>query len=392
MPTLRDYEDVLYYCMRCGFCRAGCPTLSQRDMEETFSPRGRMLLIHGLARGELNPSMRITDKVYLCTTCRNCYVKCPSGLEIDKIIEAARHELVRAGVAPPKPHKGIALNIKRTDNPFGELRMNRIKWLEGSKISFPEKAGVLYWVGCMASYRVQNIARATVQILRHAGVNFTILGEEEGCCGSVLLRTGQREPVEKEYAQANVEKIRSKGVETLITACAGCYRTFRKDYVDILGGLPFEVLHVSEYLERLMKEGSIQFERELSMKVTYHDPCHLGRHMGVYAPPRNVIRAIPGLTLVEMERTREEAYCCGAGGGLRSAYRELSLRIAADRLRMDVLPTGADILVTPCPFCVLNFRNAASDYGVEVKVLDLVELVFDALGLAGPSQSEQTRR
>ena len=246
---------------------------------------------------------------------------------------------------------------------------------------FPEKAEVLYWAGCTASYRVQGTARATIEILRIAGVDFTMLGTEEGCCGSVMLRTGQAKSVEEKIAKTNVEKIAATEAKTLVTACAGCYRTFREDYKNIIGNLPFEVLHISQYLEKLIDDGKIKFMRELPINVTYHDPCHLGRHVGLYEPPRNVIKKIPGVTLIEMAKNREESRCCGAGGGLRSAYKELSIRIAADRLESDALPTGVKALITPCPFCVLNFQDAVNTYGIKIEILDLVELVSEALRL-----------
>jgi Fe-S oxidoreductase len=376
--TLRDYLDKMYYCMRCGFCRPVCPTLSLKNMDERYSPRGRVLLMRGLVTGELAPSKSMADKIYLCATCRNCYVKCPPGLEIDKIVEAARFELVKAGVAPPEPHLKIAAEIKAKDNPLGEPKDKRVSWLSASE-TLPEKADVLYWAGCMASYRSQETARATVKILSKAGVDFTMLGQDEGCCGSVLIRTGQRELIENGYAKANVEKIAAKGTKTLVTACAGCYRTFKEDYRATLGALPFEVLHVSEYLERLIKDGRIVFDKEMPMKVTYHDPCHLGRHMNVYESPRNVVKSIPGVTLVEMARNRLDSRCCGAGGGLRSAYRDLSIKASAERLRLDALPTGAEALVSPCPFCVINFKDGAKALGTKIEVLDLVELVSRAL-------------
>jgi len=246
-------------------------------------------------------------------------------------------------------------------------------------MKLPEKAKVMYWVGCMASYYVQDTAITTVKVLKYANVDFTILGTEEGCCGSVLLRTGQRDPVVNQYAKENIGRISARGVETLITSCAGCFRTFHEDYPEIVGDLPFEVLHTSEYIERLIKDGSLKFEEELPIRVTFHDPCHLGRHVGVYDAPRNVIKAIPRLELVEMANCREESRCCGAGGGLRSAFRELSIAIAANRLKTDALPTGAKALVTPCPFCVLNFEDAADAYGIGIEILDLTELVCRAL-------------
>ncbi|KPV61639.1 MAG: CoB--CoM heterodisulfide reductase iron-sulfur subunit D [Candidatus Bathyarchaeota archaeon BA1] len=378
--TLKDYEEKVYLCNRCGFCRPPCPVMLQRGMEETTGPRGRMLLIYGLMSKELKPSASITEKVYLCTTCRYCYVKCPAGLDVDRIVEAARHELVKTGMAPPEVHKVIASRINNYNNPFGEPSAGRIKWLGREDVTmFPERAKALYWVGCMASYRVQDTVITTVKILKHANADFTMLGTEEGCCGSVLLRTGQRNPVVEKYSKRNVEMISARGVKTLITSCAGCFRTFYKDYPEILGELPFEVLHSSQYFERLVRDGAIEFKEELPMKVTYHDPCHMGRHVGVYDAPRNVIKAIPGVKLVEMATTREEARCCGAGGGLRSGFRELSITIAVDRLKTDALPTGAEAVVTPCPFCILNFEDAVRDHGMKIEVLDLTELVSKAL-------------
>jgi len=380
LPTLKDYEEEVYLCNRCGFCRPVCPVMLQRGMEETTGPRARMLLIYGLMNKELKPSAFITEKVYLCTTCRYCYVKCPASLEVDRIVEAARHELVKTGIAPLEAHKVVASKVNNYNNPFGEPIAERVKWLGREKVmKLPEKAEVLYWAGCMASYRMQDSAITTVKILKHANVTFTMLGPEEGCCGSVLLRTGQRDPVVDNYAKANVEKILARGVETLVTSCAGCFRTFYKDYPEIIGDLPFKVLHSSQYIKGLIENGDIKFREGLPLKVTYHDPCHLGRHVGVYDDPRNVIKAIPGVKLVEMPACREEARCCGAGGGLRSAFRELSIAIAANRLRTDALPTGAEALVTPCPFCILNFEDAVDAAGTKIDILDLTELVCKAL-------------
>jgi len=380
LPTLKDFEEKLYLCNHCGFCRPACPVMRRREMDETAGPRGRMLLIHGWMSGELKPTKPLVEKLYLCTACRYCYVKCPPGLESDKIVEAARYELVKVGAGPLEPHRIVASRIADYNNPFAEPPSNRTAWLKKvGPIEIPEKAKVLYWVGCMASYRVQTTAITTVKILKHANVEFTMLGNDEGCCGSILLRTGQRDPVVEKYAKRNVEMIAAKGVETLITSCAECFRTFYMDYPKILGELPFEVLHSSQFFERLMKDGVLKFGEELPMKITYHDPCHLGRHAGVYDEPRNIIKAIPGLEFVEMLRSREEARCCGAGGGLRYGFQDLSIAMAADRLREDVIPTGARVVVTPCPSCILNLRDASRQYGLGVEVIDLTDLICRAL-------------
>lgn len=378
--SLKEYVKELYFCERCGFCRAGCPVAANKDREESISPRGRVNLTLGLIKGEVQPSIRLAEKFYMCSTCAYCQIKCPLGLEAHKVTEAVRYELVKLNVAPPETHKTLSFRIERYNNPFGEPIIDRIKYMrEAGIVEPPRKAEVLYWVGCTASYRVQSIALSTIKILRYANVDFTLLGAEEGCCGSILLRTGQRDPVVNRYAKANMEKIATKGVEALITSCAGCFRTFRKDYPEIIGDLPFEVLHSSQYIERLLREGLVRFEEKLIAKVTYHDPCHLGRHVGVYDAPRAVIEAIPGVKLVEMVNSREKARCCGAGGGLRSAFRELSLAIAADRLKLDVIPTEVRILLTTCPFCVLNLKDAASAHGLTIEIFDLTELVCRAL-------------
>ncbi|MHA1606191.1 MAG: (Fe-S)-binding protein [Candidatus Freyarchaeota archaeon] len=238
------------------------------------------------------------------------------------------------------------------------------------------RADILYWAGCMASYRVKESAKATVRVLRALGVEFTMLGEEEGCCGSVLLRTGQREAAKK-IARENVRRISRRNVEVVVTSCAGCFRTFR-EYPEIIGNIPFETLHISQLIEDVLSECGVELGGEVRLKVTYHDPCHLGRHLGIYEAPRRVIKAIPGVTLVEMAKSRDEAYCCGAGGGVRSALTDLSLAIAAERLKQ-AISVGVDVLVTACPFCVKNLRDAADRYGLDVRVLDLPELVWEAL-------------
>jgi Fe-S oxidoreductase len=242
---------------------------------------------------------------------------------------------------------------------------------------------ILYWVGCVASYLTQDTAKTTVKILKYANIDFKMLGVEEGCCGLPLLTIGQQD-IFNNVAKSNVEKILNEDVRCLVTSCAGCFRTFRESYPQILGPLPFKVLHFSEYLEKLINAGDIKFNKEMPVKVTYHDPCHLGRLAGLYDPPRNVIKAIPGVKFVEMEKSRVDSRCCGGGGGIRFAFPGLSTSIAANRIRSDAAPTGAEILVTACPSCVKNLKDgiviAETLYNIgEIEVLDLPELVYRAL-------------
>lgn len=240
---------------------------------------------------------------------------------------------------------------------------------------------VLLWVGCLASYFEQNLARSTVEILRQAGDNFTLLGVNEGCCGYPLLAIGYRDEFVNE-AKNNVKRISALGVKKLVTICPACFKTFRETYPQIAGSLPFEVTHISEHIMSLIRTGKIKF-REMPMTVTYHDPCHLVRDIELYDTPRDVISSIPRIKLVEMNRNKADTYCCGAGGGLTFTFPHLAKKIATTRVKRDVLPTNAEALITSCPACVQYLRfgmiKAVRSKSKRMKVLDLVELAAQAL-------------
>ncbi|MHA1813605.1 MAG: (Fe-S)-binding protein [Candidatus Thorarchaeota archaeon] len=239
---------------------------------------------------------------------------------------------------------------------------------------------LLYFVGCMATYRLPSIAEATIKTLKHAGVDFTLLGEDEWCCGSVALRTGHVKETE-ELARHNVDAIKATGADRVVTACAGCFRTLSVDYPRILGiEMPFEVVHFPVLLKELIDEGRLKFPDSEEIRVTYHDPCHIGRHMGIYDEPREAIDSIPGVSRVEMFHNRETASCCGAGGGVRSTHRSLA-RGAADLRVLEAEETGADVLTTACPFCTFNLRESVERNGNKIEMLDLPEFVARRLGL-----------
>jgi Fe-S oxidoreductase len=218
---------------------------------------------------------------------------------------------------------------------------------------------MIYFQGCTAREKLKRISESTQELLDKCKVEYTVLEDEE-CCGSVLLRTGFREDA-REAMQKTYQKLKG---EKVVVSCAGCYRTFTEDYPEVLG-VQVEVVHISQLLEDLL--GELDLERE-DLKVTYHDPCHLGRHRGEYKAPRQVIRR--KAELVEMDKNREEARCCGSGGGVKSAYPELSLDMATRRVE-DAQKTGADLLVTCCPFCLLNLESAE-----KMRVLDLTEFLL----------------
>jgi Fe-S oxidoreductase len=243
--------------------------------------------------------------------------------------------------------------------------------------ALPKGAKTLYWVGCITAYRLPHVAKATVSALRKMGIEPILLGVDEGCCGGFLLSTGQIKEALKN-AKKVVELIESKKTDVLITECAGCYSTFTKGLTALGMNPNFQVMHMSQFVENLIKSRRIGF-KELNVKATYHDPCRLGRISGVYDSPRNVLKAIPGLELVEMENSRSEARCCGAGGGVFSIFKRLAREIGRDVIVNDVLPTGAEALVTTCPTCQLNFSYAVKWERMPLKVYDLMEIVDMAL-------------
>jgi heterodisulfide reductase subunit D len=230
----------------------------------------------------------------------------------------------------------------------------------------------------MAAYRTKEIARTTIKLLKQAGIKFKLLGGEEWCCGSVLLRTGNVK-LAREMMTHNLEAFDKAGAKTVVTSCAGCFRTISKDYPKLSeSDLKFDVLQTSQLLKILIDEGKLNFKPTNNpddiLKITYHDPCHLGRHMDIYDPPRDVLKALPNVELIEMMRNRENARCCGYGGGVASADKELARKMSDTRID-DALETGADILTSACPFCTFSLREAAERKKGDLEVIDLTEVV-----------------
>jgi heterodisulfide reductase subunit D len=240
------------------------------------------------------------------------------------------------------------------------------------KVKNPTKSDIIYFVGCTTAYRQPEIAKATSKIFEQAEVDYIILHPDEWCCGSPLLRTGQKELAEK-MIHHNIDAIKKTGVKTVVTSCAGCYATLKNDYPAFVKDLGFEIIHSSEFIKKLIKEGKLKL-KETKEKVTYHDPCHLGRHGGLYDPPREVLKSIPKIDLVEMLRRRKNSWCCGGGGGLISGNPEIASKAAHIRLK-EAVDTGADTLVSTCPFCKLNLSREAENSKIKISIKDLSEIV-----------------
>lgn len=340
------FEDIIK-CTRCGRCRALCPINEELGWEST-SARGRMLLARALAEGE-RPSEGMKRSFYTCLTCSMCSSTCPSGAKPDEVVEAARREMIKKGCSPPY-YENILENITKYGNSLGDAGP-RNAWVP-EELKLYGKADIIYWSGCLTSYRQQNTALASLKILSRFGARVL---EDERCCGSPLLRLGG-ESVALEH---NREQIKKSGAKTLVTGCAGCYKTLSE-------GLDVEVLHVTQFIARHVDE--LPLER-LPYKVTYHDPCHLGRCMGVYEEPRAVIERI--CEFEEMATSKRDARCCGGGGGVRRGYGDLARKIAKKRL--SEAPGDVDYIVTACPMCRANLQDAGG------KMLDISELVLMSL-------------
>lgn len=340
--------DQIMRCVRCGACRAVCPSFEVMGWE-SFNTRGRMILIRKIL-DEVDGSWAL-ESLGTCTTCALCSQMCPAGVSPARIVEDARRVLASRNILGTWQRE-LRDRISSTGNSLGEAG-RRHGWLSmlGSDASPPERAEHVYFAGCMASYRYPETAARTFGILRRFDVS---LLQSERCCGSTLLRSGLDA---SGCIEENLRQINEMDADVVITGCAGCYTTLKNDY-----GL--KVMSVAEFLAARLSELEI---RPLNLTVTYHDPCHLGRVNGIFEQPRRVIKEI--CELEEMRKSRELARCCGGGGGVRAGYREISLEIA--RRRLDDAPPEAEYIVTACPMCVRNL-NEAGGHG---RVIDLVDLV-----------------
>jgi len=370
-------EKNLAKCDECKTCSGYCTVASSFEGVETWSSKGRVLIIGGLQNGELAVSKKVADILYTCTECGLCFAQCFEGLEVNEAMLATRHQIAEKGQAPKVFHE-TAKNIMDTGDPGAVPAERRLSWMKSFPSQhLPRKAEVLYWVGCMVAERTPKTAMAFLKILNHANVNFTMFTEREGCCGYVLLSTGlwnEAKRVAKEVA-AKTEKA---GVEALVTPCAGCYYTFTKLYPEILEvSLSCEILHSSQFIQNLMKSGKLEL-KDLNFTVSYHDPCSLGRHSRVFDAPRDILKAIPSLTLVEMPLNRQFARCCGGGAGLWSFNHQVSMNSASNRLK-DLQTLKVDVLTTACPLCQMNFHYTSVRKSIPIKLCDITEMVELAL-------------
>lgn len=354
---------------RCGCCKDDCPMYSEM-LEESISPKGRNILVHALLNGIVEPDERAVRIAYSCLLCRRDEHSCMAELKNADATEALRAYLLSKGAPLLPEHQALVKSIENYGNPWQEPRSSRKRWAKGLKERkvTPGKTETLFYVGCTFSLdrTLVESPRALAHLLECAGDDYGLLLEDELCCGSTVKRLGHAQLFDKLRTQ-NAQRIRETGVKRIVTACAGCYKTLAQDYGDLLDGI--RVLHSTEYLSELAVAGRLKFEK-VDLKVTYHDPCHLGRHAQVYDAPRALLRSIPGLNLVEMGRSRELSRCCGGGAGVKTAYPEISEKVAVERV-IEAHGTGASVLVTSCPFCMQSLKAAAESIGSRIEVVEL---------------------
>jgi Fe-S oxidoreductase len=419
---LEQYKGDMGMCCRCSCCKfiplqqvqghpysTVCPSIAKFDFH-AYSGGGRLNIGTAMLDGSLKYTDKLLHIVYNCQMCGACGVSCnyAMDMEVQEPINEIRIQCVRDGKTDPALDRVIKRLGKK--NSMVPVEGKRGEWATGLKLKniAVDKTEVLFHVGCLTSYdkNMHKLARATAKILKKAGVDFGIAGDSESCCGGRAYQMGYEKDFLRQ-ARKNMAAIRKAGVKTVVTACADGYHAFKVLYDKYGLKKDLEVLHISEYVDRLVQAGRLKLKKTVPLSVTYHDPCRLGRlgepwvhwegkkipgdrfvfnppkeyrrgSKGIYEPPRNVLKSIPGVKLTEMTRIKEYAWCCGAGGGVGESNPQFALWTARERIE-EAASTGAEAIVTACPWCEKTFDEAVKETGSRLKVYDIVELVENAL-------------
>ncbi len=422
----QDYEHDMQRCPRCSYCKyipwrfmknfdfmEGCPSAARYHWH-AYASGGKYNMSYSLLHGKIDIDETFLNIVYRCLMDGSCDISCKVQNDLEPLqhMQELRIKCVDEGHLLPQ-HLPFIRSLRGEDNMMLKPRLERGNWAEDLDVKYvtEEKAEVLYFAGCRYSYdkELWPIAKAGIRLLQQAGVDVGIMGVDESCCGGRAYELGYEGELIK-FAEHETEAFIAAGVKVLVTPCADCYGTYKVLY-DKIGKKPrIEVYHITQYLEKLLKEGNLKLKKPVPLKVTYHDSCHLGRlgepwiHWngkeykpqgtlmwlhdppkkyrrgtnGVYDTPRNIIKNIPGLDFVEMYRIREYAWCCGAGGGVIDAFPDFAKWTATERIR-EAKAVGAETIVSACPWCKRNFLDAAAQTGDQIKVMDIIELVQESI-------------
>ncbi|MCP4683516.1 MAG: (Fe-S)-binding protein [Desulfobacterales bacterium] len=418
--ALTDLKNDMEGCSRCSNCKwvphlqiksyrfaKVCPSIDRFNFH-AYSGGGKLVFANSMLEGKSDLTETMSDVIYRCQLCGACQVSCQAyrdDIDLSDVLLELRAKCVEEGYIPPE-HMEMLESMKREDNTLGMRKADRGKWAEGLDIPNinQQKVKVLFHAGCRYSYDddQQDVIRNILSLLMNVGVDVGIAGKDEACCGGRAFETGYQGEM-KNFAEDMSGRVRASGADILVTACSDCYYTFKYLYPKNNLDMDVSVFHITEYVDNLIKQGMINPEKSVPMRVTYHDPCHLGRRgeiykdwkggdklqrpgrlkqdgrLGIFDPPRDIIRAIPGIDFIEMERIRQWAWCCGAGGGALEAYPEFANWTAIDRIE-EAAAVGAEAIVTACPWCERLFKDTLEETGQSMKVYDVMALLNRSLG------------
>lgn len=373
---LEEQKRHLYDCSRCGFCRVWgwegvehvCPTYPFSPGWETQFARGRVRMARATLENEVEITESFLDHAYACTLCGSCEAHCPVGLPLNEIFHAWRVDLAESGQALPTHERVLALTQKHL-NPYGPKRGDEDTVPQAKK----EKVSVLFYPGCTTNRMSEETVEAVLEILEKLGLDYAIY-DDDTCCGFPLYELGQIDAA-KEVAAITLERMQAQDPEVVLTTCPACFKSFKFLLPEEMGlETGFDVQHISQFLQPLV-EGKLA---EMPEQVTWHDPCVLGRHLGMYDEPRDLLKAIPELDLVEMPANREHAQCCGAGGGVYFTCQSMANEAVVARLEQAV-KTGAKQIVTSCPNCYVRFRQMSRSKRIKIKAKSLSQIINEAL-------------
>jgi Fe-S oxidoreductase len=425
--ALEDYKRDMDMCIRCSVCKFiplemikgyrhvnVCPSITKYNFH-AYSGGGRLNMAVAMLDKRIEYTNKLLEIIYDCQMCGACDISCKNVMDMEVLepLNEVRIKCIEDGYTVPVLDR-VMDNLRKHGTMVPDEKFRRGQWAEGIDVKNITKvrSGVIYYAGCRtcSGKTLWKVARATVILLQKAGVDVGIAHEHESCCGGRAYQMGYKEDFLRQ-AKHNMEQFRKSGAAVLVTGCSDCYHAFKVLYDKFGMRGDLEVLHTTEYLDRLIKADKIKPTNELPTRVTYHDPCHLGRlgeryihwegkevpgHIrifdppkeyrrgtyGIYEPPRDILRSIPGLKLIEMDRTKEYAWCCGAGGGVKETNPEFALWAAKERIR-EAEATGAEAIVTACPGCEQSLKDAIKDNRSVLKVYDIVELLDKATPRGG---------
>ncbi len=383
METVAPFKEVIdeikeaggeafRLCFQCGLCDTVCPWNRVRQ----FSIR-KIIREATFGLTEIDG-----EDIWRCTTCGRCPERCPRGVKQIEVGVSLRRVASEYEIFPTsvRSARTARASLISEGNPLQGDRKKRSEWAKGLPVkSYSEGMEALYFVGCYLSYdpRMKKVAVATANILNKAGVEFGILGDKENCCGESIRKIGS-EKVFKNLAKENIKTFIDNGVKKIIVSSPHCYHTFKNEYPEFM--VHFEVVHASQYILELINEGRLELTGEYGKKVTYHDPCYLGRHNEIYDEPRDLLTKVTGIELLEMTDSRKNSLCCGGGGGRIWMDTPMEERFSDLRLEQAVA-VDAEVLVTACPYCITNFEESRLnlEYDDIIEIKDITEIINDAI-------------